>query len=338
MTVGMVLGKFLPPHAGHLHLVQAAAAQVDRLYVLVGTLAREPIPGALRHAWMRALCPSNAVVVHVTDENPQEPHEHPDFWEMWTGTVRRACPEPLDVVFSSEDYGDELARRLGARHMCVDRGRATVPVSGTAIRRRPAGCWDHIPPLIRPWFVKRVVLTGAESTGKTTMAARLAAHYGTTWIPEFARGHIALRGNSFGVEDMVPIAEGQAALEAEATLRARRVLICDTDAAVTGVYSEQYFGVVPPRVQALADARPADLHLLFHPDVPWVADPQRDMATLRPRMHERFRASLEGRGLSWTDVRGTWDERFAACTGAIDALLEEPMRPFTEDGALFPGW
>lgn len=326
MTVGMVLGKFLPPHAGHVHLVESAAAQVDRLFVLVGTLAREPIPGRLRFEWMQRLCPPNATVVHVTDENPQEPHEHPDFWDIWVRTIRRACAEPPDVVFSSEAYGDELARRLGARHLAVDPARAAVPVSGTAIRERPAAHWEHIPPVVRPWFVRRVVLTGAESTGKTVMAARLAAHYRTTWIPEFARGYIAARGNVFSVEDMEPIAAGQAALEADAVRRADRVLICDTDAIVTSVYAAQYFGQVPPRVAALADGSRPDLCLLFHPDVPWVADAQRDMAHLRPIMHARFRESLASRGLRWVDVTGGWEERFARCTAAIDALLEEPMR------------
>lgn len=326
MTVGMVLGKFLPPHAGHVHLVETAAAQVDRLIVLVGTLAREPIPGGVRYGWMRQLCPLNATVVHVTDENPQEPHEHPDFWDIWVGTIRRACPEPPDVVFSSEAYGDELARRLGVRHIAVDPARATVPVSGTAIRACPAACWEHIPPVVRPWFARRVVLTGAESTGKTTMAARLAAHYGVRWVPEFAREYIGGRGDVFGVDDMEPIAEGHAASES-AALGEHPVLFCDTDAIVTSVYSAWYFGQVPPRVAALADASRPDLSLLFHPDVPWVADPQRDLPHVRLAMHERFRSALQVRGLRWADVTGGWDERFARCVAVVDALLREPMQP-----------
>ena len=82
MTRGLVLGKFLPPHAGHVYLIETARRQCDDLSIVVGTLAREPIAGALRALWMRALFP-DLRVLHLTDDNPQEPSEHPRFWEIW---------------------------------------------------------------------------------------------------------------------------------------------------------------------------------------------------------------------------------------------------------------
>ena len=103
--------------------------------MLVCSLESEPIPGALRYGWMRELFP-DVRVVHVTDENPQEPHEHPEFWRIWTDTVLRHAERP-DVVFTSEAYGWELARRLGAEHVPVDLGRELVPISGTAMRDEP---------------------------------------------------------------------------------------------------------------------------------------------------------------------------------------------------------
>src|SRR5262249_17232108 len=152
-STGLILGKFLPPHAGPVHLVRTALAQVDGLSVLVCSLAREPIPGALRHAWMRELFPS-AEVIHVDEELPQEPAEDPRFWERWTAAIRRVVPRGPDLVFTSEDYGDELARRLGARHVCVDRARAEFPVSGTDVRRDPLAAWRFLPPPVRAHFVK----------------------------------------------------------------------------------------------------------------------------------------------------------------------------------------
>src|SRR5688572_12742104 len=97
---GLVLGKFMPPHLGHLHLVEFARSWVAELVVVVGTLAREPIPGELRHRWMKELAPW-AKVVHLTDENPQDPSEHPDFWEIWRASLKRVVPEPIDWVFAS---------------------------------------------------------------------------------------------------------------------------------------------------------------------------------------------------------------------------------------------
>src|SRR5688572_6159778 len=206
----------MPPHAGHLHLIAQARARVEELTILVCSLQREPIPGDVRSKWMQDLLRYDAgiTIIHVTDENPSEPHEHPDFWRLWTDTIRRAMPEGPDVVFTSEPYGDELARRLGARHEPIDPERLTVPVSGSAIRAEPNAHWRFIPEVVRPWFVKRVVLTGSESTGKTTLAARLAEHYGTLWVPEFGREYLDRKGAFLDASDIEPIARGQQAAEA----------------------------------------------------------------------------------------------------------------------------
>lgn len=80
---------------------------------------------------------ADARVVHVTDENPQEPHEHRDFWKIWRGTVERAVGEPIDFVFASETYGEKLAEVLEANFVAVDLALELVPVSGTAIRAAP---------------------------------------------------------------------------------------------------------------------------------------------------------------------------------------------------------
>src|SRR5690242_304352 len=129
ITRGLVLGKFLPYHAGHAHLIRTARAAVDELTVLVCSIAREPIDGPVRHRWVATAHP-DCRVLHVDEEVPQAPEEHPDFWPIWTDLICRYAGE-VDAVFTSEEYGDELARRLGARHVCVDRERTLYPVSGT---------------------------------------------------------------------------------------------------------------------------------------------------------------------------------------------------------------
>ena len=186
MTRGMVLGKFMPPHLGHVYLVDFARAYVDDLAVVVGTLAREPIPGALRYGWMCELFPT-VQVVHLTDENPQEPHEHPRFWDIWRESLLRVLPWRPDYVFASETYGEGLRASSARRWVPVDVARAAVPVSATAIRADPLGHWRFIPRCVRPHFVRRIAVVGPESSGKSTLAAALAQHYRTTWVPEYAR-------------------------------------------------------------------------------------------------------------------------------------------------------
>src|SRR5476649_1538413 len=185
MLHGLVIGKFLPYHRGHEHLIRVARAAVDELTILVCSIESEPIPGGVRHEWVRGANPT-CRVIHVSEEVPQRPEDHPDFWAIWTDLVARHAGR-VDVVFTSEHYGAELAARLGARHECVDLDRRQVPVSGSAIRADPMANWDYLPEHVRPYFVRRVAVVGPESSGKTTLAQHLAEQFDTVWVREFGR-------------------------------------------------------------------------------------------------------------------------------------------------------
>src|SRR5258708_4010315 len=128
-TSGMVLGKFMPPHLGHVYLVEFARHCVDALTVVVGSLPSEPIPGELRYQWMRELFP-DVNVVHLTDENPQKPEEHADFWNIWRSSLLRVLPGRPTYVFAGEEYGARLAEALGARF--IPHERAVPFVAGPA--------------------------------------------------------------------------------------------------------------------------------------------------------------------------------------------------------------
>ena len=95
-------------------------------------------------------------LVHHTDEIPQAPEEHPQFWDIWRNSIRRHVPGRIDYVFASEDYGERLAAELDARFVPVDRERRNVPVSGRAIRQDPMAHWDELLPPVRPYYLKRV--------------------------------------------------------------------------------------------------------------------------------------------------------------------------------------
>jgi NadR type nicotinamide-nucleotide adenylyltransferase len=159
---GLLLGKFMPVHAGHQLLIDTAIATVGEraLTVVVGTQPDEPIPGALRWAWVHELYP-RVTVVHLNRTMPQEPADHPNFWPLWVAALLDLVPTRPDLVFTSEPYGDELAHRLGARHVSVDPTRSRVPVSGRAIRQQPRAHWSFLPPPVRAYYARRVVLHGA---------------------------------------------------------------------------------------------------------------------------------------------------------------------------------
>lgn len=320
MTRGLVLGKFMPPHAGHVYLVEFARRWADDLTVVVGTLAAEPIAGELRYRWMRELFP-DVRVVHLTDENPQHPDEHPDFWGVWRRSLGRALPAPPDVVFASEAYGPKLAEVLGARFVPVDPGRAAVGVSGTAVRDDPWRHWAHLPRCVRPHFLKRVSVFGPESTGKTTLARALAARFGTVAAPEYARAWLEARAGGVGPGDMAPVARGQAASEDALALEATRLLVCDTDPLATTVWSRALFGSCPGELEALALARRYDLTLLLDVDVPWVDDPVRYLPGERASFFARCEEALAAAGRPYVVVRGAWGERLARAERAVAGLF-----------------
>ena len=300
MTTGLIIGKFLPPHRGHAHLIETALAQVDRLIVLVCSLKREEIPGERRVAWLGEMFPA-VDVRHHADENPSEPHEHPRFWELWTASITRLVPTPPDLVFSSESYGDELARRLGARHVLVDRERRAVPISGERVRADPIGCWEFLPECVRPEYVRRVVVTGPESTGKTTLARRLAEHFATAWVPEYARGYLDVKHAGGPIPsppceatDIPAIARGQLASEERGGARARTACSSATPTSTPRASTPRSTsGRAREWIRDAAAARRYELHLLLDVDVPWVADPQRDRPHLRRELLARLSRALE---------------------------------------------
>ena len=318
MRRGLVLGKFLPYHLGHAHLIRTARAQVDELIVLVCSIRREPIPGALRHAWVRDAHP-DCNVVHVTEEVPQVPEDDDCFWPIWVDLIRRYAGE-VDVVFTSEAYGDELGRRIGARHVCVDRARSAVPISGTAVRADPLGQWDYLPPQVRAHFVRRVAIVGPESVGKTTLAEQLAHDLETTWVPEFGRTYTDGRdARELSLDDFEAIARGQVLLEDEAAMRANRLLVCDTELHTTCTWSDLIVGSRPSWLTAAAAGRKYDLMLLLNDDLPWIDDGTRVLAARRREHMDLIRRELVAAHRRFVVVRGDGSARRAA---ALDHIRE----------------
>ena len=319
---GMVLGKFLPPHNGHVHLCEAARRMCDELVIVVGTLEREEIPGEQRVAWMRELVPG-ARVVHHTAELPQLPEEHPEFWRLWRESLT-ALVGKVERVFSSDAYGLRLAAELGATWIPIDPRRETWGISGTAVRADPMRHWGAIPRCVRAHYARRVSVFGPESTGKSTLAAALAKELGTTFVPEFARGYLESRGGVMVRGDMDVIGEGQAAVEDAAVGDANRVLVCDTDPLATVVWCEVMYGEAPAWLRERAMARRYVLTLLCDVDVVWENDLVRYLPHDRPGFFARCEAALRAAGRRYVIVRGSGEARTAVAREAVARMMEEP--------------
>jgi NadR type nicotinamide-nucleotide adenylyltransferase len=173
--------------------------------------------------------------------------------------------------------------------------------------------------------VRRIVLTGGECTGKTTLARALAGRHDTVWVPEAAREAALAKAGPLGAGDVAPIARAHiAASDAalrEATRRERPAVFFDQDLLSTVVYARHYYGDCPPWIRRLAAERLGDLYLLCTPDLPWLPDPARDRGDKRDEIHALFSEALAEAGARVADVTGRGTEREARAEAAVAHLL-----------------
>ncbi len=179
----------------------------------------------------------------------------------------------------------------------------------------------------------KVVLFGPESTGKTTLAAQLADHYKTEWVPEYAREYLQDKWDreqkTCEPKDLVPIAYGQMELENRLAKTAHKVLVCDTDLLETKVYSEAYYtGTCDPTLEKYAIKNQYELYFLTYIDTPWVADDLRDKPDERERMFAYFKEALEKYNRNFIILKGDKATRLATAIEHIDKLLQN-MIEFT---------
>ncbi len=307
---GVVVGRFLPPHSGHALVLDFARAYTPGLAVCLRARPDDALDAATRAAWLRELAPEAAL--HVVEDAGDA--------DTLAARIRAAGVAP-DVLFSSTPAQQALADALGVPHVAVDPARRLVPVESAAVRANPLRHWLFLPPAARAHYALRVAIVGPESTGKTTLAARLAAHFQTVWVGEYLRTWIDHKGLPVVPADVHAAARGQQAAEAAMARQAHRLLFCDTDLWMSVVYSAHYYGLAPGWLVEAARQQRRHLYLLLDADVPWVPDPQRDQPHARPLLRDRIRETLSREGQPFHLIRGSWDERFSQAVAHVHALL-----------------
>ncbi|HVF96277.1 MAG TPA: AAA family ATPase [Flavisolibacter sp.] len=326
MKKGLVLGKFLPVHKGHLGLIHFALKRCDHLTVLLCHHTGEPIAGSQRMQWLIDIFFSHPNVTLVAVEyNPADLTDTSEADEKhakaWAKKIGALLPS-VNVFFSSEIYGDVFAAALGAQHILFDNKRTIVPVSASAIRQKPFMYWDYLPTNVQPCFVKKVALLGSESTGKSTLAEALAARYNTCFVPEAARevmGHT----NDCTEETLFQVATLHAQKIVSTAKQANKLLFCDTDLNITKSYSRFLFKkelVVPSWIE---ETNRCDLYLFLATDCPYVQDGTRLSAPKREDLSKSHLEQLRRSFVSVISISGDWQNRFVQACKAVDKLIAE---------------
>ena len=342
-NVGAVPGKFFPPHRGHLNQIIRAATQCKKLYVVVSdneTLALEKckkdnlpyITLEERAKWMSIETQGIGHIEVVMLDETGVP-AYPEGSAQWTKMLMELIPD-LEVIFGGEsEYKDTYMKHLpGVKYDVFDYKRSRYPVSGTEVRKDYLKHWDYILGAARAFFCRRILVTGTESCGKTTLVRYLAKIFHTSWSEELGRDYsvLYLGGNEqvFKPMDFFIIAHDQMLIDLSTMKAANRICFFDADAVVTQYYCKLYLGQTNPDIEKYIDPMKYDAVLLCAPDVPWVADGLRWKSdqTERERLHAKLEYMYKDRGFkNIITLAGSYTERLEAAIEVADSLLADRL-------------
>ena len=183
--------------------------------------------------------------------------------------------------------------------------------------------------------MKKIVVIGPESTGKSTLCEQLAKHYGALWCPEYAKEYLLKHGKQYAYDDLLTIAKGQIALEnkyveaagkgmSHSPLTTHHSLFIDTDMYVMKIWCEFVFGKCHCYILNQIKERSYDLYLLCNTDLPWIKDELREYPDLktRERLYQIYKDIMINQAVPWVEISGTNDERLQIAITAVDKLLK----------------
>lgn len=321
--VGLVLGKFAPLHQGHQFLIETALREMDQVIVAIYDCSETFVPLNVRSRWLRTLYP--AVRVIEAWDGPTEVGNTPEIQQRHENYVLNELglrQSGITHFYSSEFYGEHMSRALNATNRVVDRDRDTVPVSGTRVRQNPFAFRDHVSPVVYRDLVTHVVFLGAPSTGKTTLAARMAREYQTVWMPEYGREYWETHQieRRLSLAQLVEIAQEHRAREEELLYQADRYLFTDTNATTTFLFALHYHGHAPEQLVLLAQDTAARYDLVFvcDTDIPYEDTWDRSGDVNRTVFQKRVIGDLSARRIPFFVVRGTLDHRVRCVQAVLD--------------------
>lgn len=169
--------------------------------------------------------------------------------------------------------------------------------------------------------MKKIAITGPESTGKSTLAAQLAAHFQAPWVPEYARQYVAELDRPYHAQDLDQILKGQVKFWQEAEAAQPDLLFLDTEALVLKIWSEHAYGRVSPSIVDALKNQDVDLYLLLNVDLPWEPDPQREHPDLREYFYAWYKRELQQINAPFVEISGTHSARYQSAVQAVEQVL-----------------
>ena len=327
---GLVVGRFLPLQLGHRFAIECAHAQVERLHVVVLAQERDALPVRERVAGIRACRPDARVTSLLVSPAADG--------TLDLSSLRTHLGHVPEVVFGAGRNARNAARALDARWLPIDPARIAIPRGSAALRGNPdralaanskeaarGNGWVDVAPDTTPCL--RIALVGAESTGKSTLAGRLARALGGTVVPEHAEVLLTAGvcdRDALRTRDFEDFARGQATMEDTLARLRGGLLWCDSDLLTTRLYAERLIGACPAWIEAESESRSYALTLVSAPGGVWEDAPHRVDRSGVEAFHARLTRELAQSRRAVMVLEGDYESRYQDALAAIQRRCATP--------------
>ncbi len=328
--IGMYGGSFNPMHNGHMECILRAASMCEQLYVVISCRNDGiDVDARVKYRWVYTLTShiGNVKILLLEDKLKTKAEYTSEYWEADCKKVREAIGQPIDVVFCGSDYDNSSFWNI-----CYPESELYIferdGLSSTEIRKDIYGHWDWLPMFVRPHYVKKVLIIGSESCGKSVLTINLAHHYHTNYLEEVGRDLSELSGTDEMMisQDFTRILLEHKAKEMRLIEHSNKVLIEDTDCLITRFFMEFLESGSEENIalaESIARINHYDLILHAEPDVAWVQDGDRstEIAENRQKYSDRIEQLYERFGFRCVRIGGGYAERYERAIELIDRLF-----------------
>ena len=313
--VGMFGTCANPLHIGHVSAIIKAATECEELFVVLSfSKNRDETDVNIRHKWIEETVAHlpNVSIIDLEDNAPTKEAYSEEDWKQGAEIIKQTIGKHIDVIYCGSDYEKDCPyKRYYPNTKIVFLERSNIPISSTLIRRNPLQYWDYIAKTAKPHFIRKILIIGHESTGKSTLVQNLSLIFNTEFVAEYGREVCERCGGTENMkkEDFEEIIIHHRNLIQKASYKANKFLFVDTDAITTYWYAKlSNIKIEPPKPDNF------DLVIFLEADVPFIQDGFREEKNnteqTRIQTSDKLKDLYKSFGVNFYTVGGsTYSER-----------------------------